>query len=884
MARHFPHGAGVSGGPDVGGIGWLIANLGNTGAAGATKTANTTWLPPASWTTTINGRQVVPRSDINDVAKSPEERQMPLAAENAPIRVTYGRDRIGAQIANVLLHGAYWVIQAVWGEGEIDGIESVTIDDQPSTALVTHYLGTAAQGVDPWLVDAFAAKGEVYSDALPGIAYSVFRVSSGVEQFPQIAAVIRGRKVFDPRTGLTAYSTNPALALADFLSSPVYGAARTVDWASVEAAADACDDLVSGEPRRKIGVTLSDVRDVYQHADVLRTYAGCWIVPGGDGLQLIPDRPASVVRTFDHAAGDILALGALRKRPITDAPTVMMVRYTDTTVTPWKDGYVTAYAPGVLAGTTPRRESEVTLPGIHSASQAMREAVERLNKLTLSDLSFDLDTFDEALEVEVGDVVAVTHPIGLTAKQMRVVGVTGESGRYRLSLTEYDPAAYSDAVTGEPSSPDTSLPDPGAPTPVTGLALAEEVYQLQDGTYSSRIRATWAAPAFPWIDHYRINVIQGGAVVQTGTAPGTALTWASGAVQEAQGYQVDIITVSRTGASSSVAVKTITAQGKQLAPGDVPSLTGFEVGGEVRLSWAPAVDIDIWRYEVRYGLTTDTWADATLIDRTDALRLMTKDIPAGTWAFMVKAVDSVGNYSPTEARRTITVTLDSNAFLVDTYQFDAPTVSGLAEYALGRLDTKRRWVTEDGGTVGSKFTAALSSYSLPMAAYNTAASAWNSETEDFGLSLSGNWQAEVVASSIVGAHDEYLDIGPDGTSWTTYPMVAKTTGRFAKVRIEAASGEVVYVETPGAEVRIDAVPRQEDGESTSLSSGGKTIMLANDYAAVKSITITPLGTASRTATVDAITTGAPSSFAVYLFNPATGAQVAGGFRWTFEGV
>lgn len=858
------------------------------GAAGTieSSTSGLKWLPNATWKTPATTKGVTSRSDINDVARSPEERQATLAAENAPIRVTYGRDRLGAQIANIVPHGSNWVIQAVWGEGEIDGIEEVTFDDKalPAGVSVVHYLGTAGQTADPWLVAAFAARGEVYADALPGIAYSVFRVPTSIEQFPQIAAIIRGRKVYDPRTSLTTYSTNPALALADFLASPIYGAARAVDWASVVAVADACDAVVGGEARRLIGVTLADVRDVYQHADVLRTYAGCWIVQGDDGIKLIPDRPASVVRTFDHAAGDIRAIGALRKRPVTDAPTVMMVRYADTTVTPWKDGYVTAYAPGVLAGTTPRRDSEITLPGIHRASQATREAIERLNKLTLSDLSFDLDVFDEALALEVGDVVAVTHPIGLTAKQMRVVGVTGEAGRYRLSLTEYDPAAYSDAVTTEPTSPDTSLPDPGEPTPVTSLTLAEEVYQQQDGTWSSRIRATWAAPDFPWIDHYRINVIQGGAVVQTGTAPGTALTWASASVQEGQGYQLDIITVSRTGASSGAAFATITAQGKQLAPGNVPSLTGFEVGGEVRLSWEPAVDIDIWRYEVRYGLTADTWADATLIDRVDSLRLVTKDVPAGTWAFMVRALDSVGHYSPVEARRTVTVTLDSNAFLVDAYEFDAPTASGLAEYALGRLDDKRRWVTEDGGTVGSKFTAALSSYALPMAAYNTIASAWTSESEDFGLSLSGNWRAEVVATSLIGTHDEYLDIGPDGTAWTAYPMVAKTTGRFARVRIEAASGEVVYVETPGASVRIDAVPRKEDGESTSLSSGGKTITLANDYAAVKAITITPLGTASRTATVDAIVTGDPSSFDVYLFNPATGAQVAGGFRWTFEGV
>jgi hypothetical protein len=30
-------------------------------------------------------------------------------------------------------------------------------------------------------------------------------------------------------------------------------------------------------------------------------------------------------------------------------------------------------------------------------------------------------------------------------------------------------------------------------------------------------------------------------------------------------------------------------------------LTGYEVGGEVRLRWEPATDIDIWRYEIRWG-------------------------------------------------------------------------------------------------------------------------------------------------------------------------------------------------------------------------------------------------------------------------------------------
>jgi len=845
--------------------------------------SNLKWLPSVTWSSPSTG--VTPRRTLNDVARPPEARQMTLAAENAPIRIVYGRDRLGAQIANVLLHGSYWIIQTVWCEGEIDAVESVTFDDAalPAGVSVAHYTGTAGQTVDGWLVSAFAARSETYADALPGIAYSVFRVPASIAQFPQIAAILRGRQLYDPRTGLTAYSVNPALALADFLASTVYGAGRAVDWASVSAAADACDELVGTEPRRLLGVTLADVRDVYQHADVLRTYAGCWIVQGDDGIKLVPDRPATASATFDHAAGNILAIGALKKRPVTDAPTVMRVRYTDTSVTPWKDGTVTAYAPGVLAGTTPRRESEVTLPGIHRASQATREAVERLNRLTLSDLSFDLDVFDEAAALEVGDVVAVTHPVGLTAKAMRVVSVSGEAGRYTLALTEYDAAAYSDAVTSEPTSPDTSLPDPGEPTPVTGLSLDEEVYQQQDGTYSSRIRATWAAPDFPWVDQYRVNVIQGGAVVQTGTAPGAALTWASPSVQEGVGYQVDVITVSRTGAASAAASASITAQGKQMVPGNVPSLAGFEVGGEVRLNWAPAVDLDIWRYEIRYGAVAGAWDDGILLDRTDSLRFTTRDVPAGDWAFMVKAVDSVGQYSAVEARRAITVTLDSSAFLVDSYEFDTPTVSGMAEYRLGRTDIVRHFVTEDSVALDTKFAADLSTYADPLASYNTVASSLTTESEDFGLSLSGNWRAEATVTDIVGAHDAYLDVGPDGVAWTAYPMVAKTTGRFARVRIEAASGEVMQVDLP-ASVRIDAVPRAEDGESTSLASGGKTITLDGDYAAVKSITITPLGTSARSCAVDAIVTGDPTTFDVYLFDSASGAQVAGGFRWTFEGV
>lgn len=1261
------------------------------------------FLPAATWGTIE--KSVASRETLNSSATSAAARQLTVAAESAPIRVTYGRDRIGAQIANVLLHGSFWVFQAIWGEGECDAIEAVTLNDAalPAGTQSIHYAGTISQTADPWLAAAFAAKGQTYSDALPGVCYSVLRVPvAAIDGFPQISALLRGRKVealfpfglsdritvsssdkktywgadgllktaaantwpleYDPETlepvgrsvwesrtnrltyseqfdnagwvknnssisanaatapdgtatadklventattnhsvtqthlwasgttytgsifakaagrtriqiafpgaefpnayanfdlsagtvtasnsttasithvgggwyrcvatatatgsaatgfafvlitsgtagrfqsytgdgasgvyiwgaqlevgafatpyiktvaatvtraadlvtisggnfsdwysptggtflaeasrgasttnpsvfaagdgsasnivsgylngpagkwgGLvvaggvsqadlyndagfavtpgtpsriavayaaddfaaavnsalltdttgtvptvnalyigqstsggsplnghirsitywssrladadlqtltgpgqtyldarvqpslildftadrylvkqTRHTANPSLALADFLTNTTYGARRPVDWASVVVTMEADDELVGGQPRRTINLTLDTVQEVDRWADTLRTYAGCWLHGGTNGVRLIPDRPAASVASYDHANGDIMALGGLRLRPVSDAPTVMTISCTDTSVTPWRDAKVTVYAPGVEEGLTPRRASDVALPGIQSKAQAYREAVERLNKLTLSDLSFEITVRDLGVRHEVGDVVDVTHPVGLTAKLMRVVGIAGEAGRYRLQLTEYDPAAYSDAVVSEPSTPDTSLPDPGTPLPVTGLTLVEEVFQQQDGTYSSRIRATWSAPDFPWVSFYRVDVLAGGAVVQSGQAAAGAVTWPTGAVQEGVLHQVEVVTVSSTGASSPAAYATLTPAGKQLPPGNVPGITGFEVGGEVRLAWTPAVDLDIWRYEVRYVTAGGTWANGTLIDRTDALRLLTKDVPVGTWDFMVKALDSVGQYSAAEARREITVTLDAAAFLADSATFDTPTISNMTEYALYRGDPLRRFVTDDGVAWNTKFSAAMNTYTDPLLSYSTAASSFTTESEDFGLVLAGNWRGELSVTNLAGTADQIIDLGPDGSTWTAYPgLTAKASARWARLRAVGTSGEVMIVTLPTATVRIDAVPRTESGESTSLASGGKTITLAGSYAAVKTLTATPLGTSARTYTIDNIIVGTTTSFDVYVFD-VSGTQVAGGFQWSFNGV
>ena len=82
---------------------------------------------------------------------------------------------------------------------------------------------------------------------LSGIAYMYARLTFDADIFPNgipvITAVVSGKKVYDPRTGTTAHSDNPALCLRDYLTSK-YGLAEeavNIDDTLISTAANICD-------------------------------------------------------------------------------------------------------------------------------------------------------------------------------------------------------------------------------------------------------------------------------------------------------------------------------------------------------------------------------------------------------------------------------------------------------------------------------------------------------------------------------------------------------------------------------------------------------------------------------------------------------------------
>ncbi|MDG1314601.1 MAG: phage tail protein [Flavobacteriaceae bacterium] len=85
------------------------------------------------------------------------------------------------------------------------------------------------------------------SHRLQGIAYFYVRLAFNADIFPNgipvVTTLVSGKKVYDPRTGNTAYSNNPALCLRDYLTSK-YGLAEdtiNIDDVLISTAANICD-------------------------------------------------------------------------------------------------------------------------------------------------------------------------------------------------------------------------------------------------------------------------------------------------------------------------------------------------------------------------------------------------------------------------------------------------------------------------------------------------------------------------------------------------------------------------------------------------------------------------------------------------------------------
>ena len=416
------------------------------------------FLPGASFAQPqVGGSGRLPASEINELANAPRELTATVTARGALAPVLYGRRDVPGLVFASGKNGANLVIGYAWCIGEVDAIEAVYLNDEPAPAgaVLTHYRGTPTQGVDPTLAAAVAAYADTMRVDMPGgaklgLCYSVLEIAPGtMGGFPRARAVIRGRRVLDPRTGLTAYSDNPALMLHDIITNPAFGLGRAVSGTA--ACADWCDSLLGGIPgayRARAAIYIASGRQAEAYINLLCEYAECLRVDEGSTIKLVPDAPVDLAAAPVVGAGDVLAGSfSLTAESSLDTPTEVELQYTQPASVPakaWALEPVVARLPGVTAGETQRIPTSLTMDGVFRAVEASNKALSRLNRMQ-GRLTASWTTLDMGVTHQRGDVVRVVLPARGIDLPVRIENVTlSAPGRYQVSASRYDASHYPD--------------------------------------------------------------------------------------------------------------------------------------------------------------------------------------------------------------------------------------------------------------------------------------------------------------------------------------------------------------------------------------------------------------------------------------------------------
>lgn len=172
-----------------------------------------------------------------------QDRMATRVAADSPAVFVYGRARVGCTIVAIFTSGAkdeYKHLVCVHAAHECDAFEEIYINGNALGALdgngvptsgkyagkvrVKKHLGTASDPADATLMAECPTKW-TSTAVLRGYCYTYIRLDLNEREFqgglPTVEALLRGKKLYDPRTGTIYWSQNPALVIRDYLTSEI---------------------------------------------------------------------------------------------------------------------------------------------------------------------------------------------------------------------------------------------------------------------------------------------------------------------------------------------------------------------------------------------------------------------------------------------------------------------------------------------------------------------------------------------------------------------------------------------------------------------------------------------------------------------------------------
>ena len=570
-----------------------------------------------------------------------------------------------------------------WAEGSrtitVSGIgETVTeLRITYETATLQPYvrikknLGSPDQLADPDLIAD--VPGWTADHRLRGICYLYVRLEFDADIFPNglpnIKALVRGKKVLDPRYGQSSWSENYALCVYDFLRDERgFGCADDeIDVSTVIAAANISDEIVQTAEGiqnryRCAGIVTLDKSPRDNLAEMATAGAGAIVLAGGvfrifAGAYDVP----TVTLTEDDLRGPVKVQARTSRK---DLFNVVKGTFIDPTKSWQPSDFPPVRNAAYAVDDGEVIERDIELPFTTNATVAQRIAkiiLERSRQGIVVEFPAKLSGF----KLTAFSTVKVTlAKFGWTEKVFRVMDwKMSHDGGVDLVLNEEAPTVYDwsmgDATTVDPA-PDTNLPNPYVVENMGQISAQSGEDQLivsQSGTVISRIRLSWPAASEAALlqtgrAEFQYKLASEGAWISLPQLTAAETSTFIAPVEDGRPYNIRGRFVSALGVRSPdwsyAPVHTVV--GKLQPPANMTGLSMTAMNGGANLTWDPAPDVDVrngGQARIRHtrDLLQPSWGSAIDIGGTISGAATSAQLPLLNGVYLGKWIDSSGNES-----------------------------------------------------------------------------------------------------------------------------------------------------------------------------------------------------------------------------------------------
>ena len=545
--------------------------------------------------------------------------------------------------------------------------EKVTLDSEgfaigdrwKSRARVKKHLGSPNQLADPDLVAETSVDSSFRGR---GIAYLYVRLDWDGNVFttgtPNITAMVKGKKVYDPRSNTTAWTDNAALCIRDYLEQP-FGlnsiqspsSLGSSDWVT---AANVSDTLVtrkngSKEKRYTLNGVVSTANTPRTNLQNMLTSCGGTLFWGQGQWQFkagyFPSGPYVSFDADDLRSGISLVTKNSRKENFNAVTGTFLDKTQD---------YIEVDYPKVESSVFLERDNgqtntlDMSLPYTTSSSAAQRLAKMALFR-SREEIVISADFGLKAAKVKVGDVVQFTFErYGFTNKYFEVVSwkpVT-DNGELKINLIlkETSAAAYDwNAEEKDILGNNTNLPDPTSGLDITNLSVTNRQTLQSDGSFLGEVVLSWDAADSAFVDRY---VVQWKKSVDTSWSATETheISIVIPSVKSGVPHDYRVKAVNFAGFSGPWEQLTTTVDGKETPPGIPTNLQAKNLYRGVEVYWVNPTDRDLNHIEI-WGGATNNVGSATLLGKSGGTRFVFNMEPMEKKWFFVRAVDNSNNKS-----------------------------------------------------------------------------------------------------------------------------------------------------------------------------------------------------------------------------------------------